>query len=119
MFSFLNRKTKSLLLCDNSCNVTYCQFLDNLHRSIIIYDNSKNIISRTPIPSLDLENPTDFKIYQNLNELDDKKIYYKENNEYFDLSNIYMIDTYTERAFIVQHNIKIENIKKFISCFDK
>lgn len=108
-------------MCDNSYNVTYCQILDNFHHSIIIYDNdnSKNIISRTPIPSLDLENPTDFKIYEMLNELDDKKIYYKENNEYFHLSNMDIIDADTEKGFIIQNNIKIENIKKFISCFDK
>lgn len=125
MFNFFNRKTinkKNNPLChvstrDNSCNVTYCQLLDNLNRSIIIHDDFDKI-PKTPISSLDFNIPSHYKIYEILNDLDNvyykhKKIYDKNSDEYDEY------DIQKEKSSIIQNDVKSENIKLFISCFDK
>ena len=110
---------------DNSCNVTYNDLINNnLKKSIIIYDNSENFITKTPISSLDLTIPTHFKIYEILNDID--TVYYKNircdyEYEYKNKQND-LCDNYYENLIIQNNikkeNIKKENIKKFIHCFD-
>ena len=123
MFSFFSRKTinkKSYSYAntssrDNSCNVTYYQLLDNLNHSIFIHDNFDKI-TKTPISSLDLNIPVHYKIYEILNDLD--SIYCKDKNNIYDKDNEeYHIQN--EKKNIVQNNVKNENMKRFISCFDK
>lgn len=118
MFSFLYNRTinKKNIARDNSFNVTYSQINNNIFKkSIIIYENNDAFIYKTPIQSLDLENPTHFKIYQILNDID--TIYYQ------DISKNNIIDIDSDNTFItnkknIQDEIKKENIKKFIECFD-
>lgn len=121
MFSFFFNKTfcnktinvKKILTRDNSCNVTYSQLINNSFKnSIIICENNESFIGRTPIQSLDLENPTHFKIYQILNELDNN--YFKTNSSKFYADEFNTI----ESQMFLQNEIKNENIKKFLYCFD-
>ncbi len=116
MFGFIFKKINKKTTRDNSCNVTFSQLINNnSKKSIIIYDNSANInfINKTPIPSLDLENPTHFKIFNLLNELErgecKNKIYDNLSDDKCDLFS---------NQLLIQNNIKNENIRRFISCFD-
>jgi hypothetical protein len=117
MFNFFRKKYKKDYE-NKTTQVEYNTFLDvsfNFNKK-----NSNNFINRTPIPSLDLNNPTDLKIYSILFEFDKYKdeVYFNE----YDRREQINEKTCNQEELLNNNNItnkiKNENIKTFISLFN-
>ena len=99
---------------NNDTNNLYHDLYDSIYR--------KNV---TPIPSLDLNNATDIKIFNILKELDNVKTinYEYSNNKIMDnTSNLEqknndILDEYKNKRYSQQYIIN-ENIKKFILTYE-
>lgn len=110
MFDFFKFKNKNI---QNKCNL----YLD------VSFNDNKNVlddfINRSSIPLLDLNNPTDLKIYNILIELDkhNDEVYF---SEYDRREKINEKTSIQEEIKInnINNKIKNENIKTFISQFN-
>lgn len=110
MFYFFKHKNKNT---ENKCNQSlYVSFNDN--KNSLDY-----FINRTPIPSLDLNNPTDLKIYNILSEFDKHKdeVYFSEYDRQEKINEKICTEEQLNNNNIT-NKIKNENIKTFISQFN-
>lgn len=110
MFNFFRKKCKEYE--NKTTQVEYNTFLDGSFN----YNNSNYFINRTPIPSLDLNNPTDLKIYNILIEFDKHtdEVYFSECDRREKIDK--KISSQEEiKINKINSKIKNENIKKFIS----
>lgn len=117
MFNFFRKKYEKE--CEHK--TTQVEY-NNTFLDVSFKDNKNGLnyfINRTPIPSLDLNNPTDLKIYNILIEFDKYKdeIYFSECDirEKID-ENICIQEQLNNNN--ITNKIKNENIKTFISQFD-
>jgi len=100
----------------------YTQTGRNTYLDVSFNYNKNNLnyfINRTPTPSLDLNNPTDLKIYNILIEFDEHndEVYFSQYDRREKINeNIYNQEQLNINN--ITNKIKNENIKKFISQFD-